>query len=560
MNLKNIIKNYLIKISSWDSDFKSTHSRILVISLFFSIFFLAIIFRLINVSISSSGLYEEGENNIKDIVFRKEIVDRYDQVIATNIPYSSLYAFPKKIINKEKSATDLAKLLGLNKKNLLKNLKSDKNFVWIKRDLSPSDVKKVIELGIVGVDFENEYKRLYLFGPKMSHVLGYVDTDGNGISGLEKTYNNYLNGSISSSDKNLKTTIDSKIQQIVSEELDKTINKFHAIGGVGIVVNPNNGDILAMVSKPDFNPHIPGKFEQEALFNKASLGLYELGSVYKAIMLAIGIDSGYVSLKDLYNLDEKVSKFTVKDFHKLAGWRSVPEIFIESSNNGMAQIALEVGKKTYKEYTKKLLLTSKLPINFQEKASPIYPPDKAWGDISLITMSFGYGASITPLHFIQAMIPIVNGGILKKVRLTYEEPEIESIQVLKEETSIRLRKLLRLTITNGTGKKADVPGYFTGGKTGTAEKLQGKKYAKDAKRMSSFVGIMPAFAPDYLVFVMIDEPKGIKETHGFAGGGWTACPTVGKILEKIALYKGIKKYDLEDKSIAQFFDIKYRVE
>jgi cell division protein FtsI (penicillin-binding protein 3) len=557
MNLKYVFQKTFIVICSWNSDLKSIHLRIYIIICFFVICFVTIALRLF--SLLSLDIVEEKNNNIKDIIIRKEIIDRNNQIIATNIPYSSLYAFPKRIINHKKTSTDLAGVLGLNKEQLLKNLRTDKNFLWIKRDLSPSEVKKVMDLGIVGIDFENEYKRLYLFGNQMSHIVGYVDIDGYGISGLEKTYNKYLLSSSEIQDDRLKITLDSKIQQIVSEELDKTINKFHAIGGVGIVVDPKNGDILAMVSKPDFNPHIPSKSTEEALFNKASLGLYELGSVYKAIMLAIAIDCGLVSLKDLYNLDDKVSKFTVKDLHKQSGWRSVGEIFIQSSNNGMAQIALEVGKKTYREYIKKLLLTSKLPINFQEKAAPIYPPNNAWGDISLITMSFGYGSSITPLHFVQAMIPIVNGGILKKLRILYDEDNGSSEIVLKEETSNALKQLLRLTVTNGTGSKADVPGYFVGGKTGTAEKLQGKKYAKDAKRISSFVGIMPAFSPDYLVFIMIDEPKGIKETYGFAGGGWTASPTVGKILEKIALYKGLKSYNSDNKEINEFFDIEYKV-
>jgi cell division protein FtsI (penicillin-binding protein 3) len=463
------------------------------------------------------------------------------------------------MLNHEKAASELSKVLGIDRNQLLKNFKSDKNFLWIKRDLPPSEVKKIINLGIVGIGFENQYKRLYLLSNQMSHLIGYVDLDGNGISGLEKTYNNYLNGSLEDSDEMLKLTIDSRIQSIVSEELDKTISKFGAIGGVGIVVNPNNGEILAMVSKPDFNPHIPSKSKEEALFNKASLGLYELGSVYKAIMLAIGIDSGHVTLKDVYNLDSKVSNRNVKDFHKMSGWRSVPEIFIESSNNGMAQIALEVGKKTYKEYIKKLLLTDKLPIGFQEKSRPIYPPNSAWGDVSLITMSFGYGSSITPLHFVQAMIPIVNGGILNRLKLVAGEKQKEPERVLNEETSIALQKLFRLTVTKGTGKKAEVPGYFVGGKTGTAEKLQGKKYVKDGKRMSSFVGIMPGFAPEYLVFVMIDEPKGIKETYGFAGGAWTASPTIGKILEKIALYKALPKYDIDNAEIVEFFDVEYQV-
>ncbi len=557
MSFQNILKKILIKICFWDSSLKIIHSRIIIITVFFSICFIAIILRLFNVmnfdSMSDQTL------NIKDVVFRKEIIDRNGEILATNIPYSNLYAFPKKMLNQEKAASELSKVLGIDRNQLLKSLKSDKNFLWIKKDLPPSEVKKIINLGIVGIGFENQYKRLYLFGNQMSHLIGYADTDGNGISGLEKTYNNYLDSSLENSGEKLVLTIDSRIQAIVSEELDKTINKFGAIGGVGIVVNPNNGEILAMVSKPDFNPHIPSKSKEEALFNKASLGLYELGSVYKAIMLAIGIDSGHVTLKDVYNLDSKVSNRNVKDFHKMSGWRSVGEIFMESSNNGMAQIALEVGKKTYKEYIKKLLLIEKLPIEFQEKSKPVYPPNNAWGDVSLITMSFGYGSSITPLHFIQAMIPIVNGGILNSLKLVAGEKQKEPERVLKEETSIALQKLLRLTVTKGTGKKAEVPGYFVGGKTGTAEKLQGKKYAKDAKRMSSFVGIMPAFAPEYLVFVMIDEPKGIKETYGFAGGGWVASPTIGRILEKIALYKALQKYDVENAEIIKFFDIDYQV-
>ena len=544
------------KLFVWNDGVDNIRSRLLIVIIVFILLYCIVILRL--VIIASIGLPEKVEitNQYHE---RRKIIDREGEIIAGNIDTISLYAFPNKIKEQSKTAHLLSKILGMNQQYLLDLFMSGKHFVWIKRNVYPEIMHQIYEAGIVGVEYKQKSKRLYLENELFSHIIGYVDLDANGISGIEKIYDQYLNDT---QNKDLQVTLDTNIQKIVSYELDKAIKKFNANGGVGIVVNPNNGELLALVSKPDFDPNKPGLASQDALFNKASLGLYEIGSVYKPIMLAIGLDTEHTTTQDVYNLEEfKIAKFPIKDWHKQKGWHSTSEIFIHSSNIGMAQIALEIGQGKYKHYLKKLLLTDKLPIKLQEKAHPIYPNfDSHWSNVSLVTMSYGYGSSITPLHFVQAMIPVINGGLLYPLKIIKDDNLNEPARVFQPSTSLSMRKLLRLTVKEGTGKKAELKGYLVGGKTGTAEKIQGKEYAKDKKRIASFVGIMPSHQPEYIAFIMIDEPKGIRESFGFAGGGWSAAPAISNIFKKIAIYKGMSSYNENDENIKKFFDIEYKVD
>lgn len=552
-----LIKNTITKMKRsfsniilWDICADNTKIRLFIVSFCFAVFFCGLSYRLIIVATNG---YVKPEYQVKSSNFRKEIVDRNGNLLAVNLPSSSLFVNPQKVINPEQSLERLSKILPeIDKTKLLAELKGNKSFVWVKRDLLPKEQEAVLNLAMPGFSFEQEQKRIYTFSNLLSHVIGYVGRDLAGLAGLERSYDKFLTNSDfdlaqpEQLKKPLKLSIDVRLQNILNEEIDKTLKEFSAIGAVGIIANPNNGEILALISKPDFNPHYPSSAKPEELFNMASLGIYEMGSVFKTLTMAVGFDTYAIAMNDAYDIScMKVGAFNVKDYHPRHGWHSVPEIFLHSSNIGVSQIMLEVGKNDFKKYLKRLGLLDQLKIELPERGTPLFPSDKRWSDLTSVVMSYGYGISISPLHFMQAVLPVVNGGTLYDLTLIKRQDErLVGTKVFSEKTSKQMSELFRLVVKEGTGRRADVKGYLVGGKTGTAEKLtadgHGKRRYLKNSRMSSFLGLLPASNPQYVIFIMFDEPKGTKESFGFATAGWTAAPTVGRVLERMVSLYGIE--------------------
>lgn len=559
-----VLKEKLEASFRWDISYGASRIRILWIGLAFLLCFSVIIYRLFSVA---SHNYVRILREDDSIAFRKEILDRNGKILAMNVPSGSFFANPPKVIDIEGSIKKISSVLPDIDKNKLKaDLKSGKNFIWVKRDLSPSEQARLFNLGLVGFDFKNEEKRIYAFGNLFSHVIGYVGRDSEGLAGLEKSYEKFLTDDPSSVSKEevgkpLELTLDVRLQNIVSEELDRTIEEFKAKGAAAVVVDPTSGEILAMVSKPDFDPHRPGLASKEQLFNQASLGIYEIGSVFKILTLAVGLETKSVTLNDLYDISYmKVGKFALKDYHKKQGWHSVPQIFVQSSNIGTSQIMLEISKENFKKYLRETGLTDKLNIEVPEKGTPLFPPESRWDDLTRATMSYGYAISVSPLHFVRATIPVVNGGYLKELSLVKKKnkKELAEKRIFDEKTSKDMRKLLRLVVEKGGGKRAEVNGYFVGGKTGTAHKASGGRYA-EGKRISSFFGIMPASDPKYLVYVMVDEPKASEKSHGYATGSWAAAPVVGRIFERIVSLYALKPPDESSPEVRELLDVDYKV-
>ncbi|RYE06570.1 MAG: penicillin-binding protein 2 [Rickettsiaceae bacterium] len=538
------------------------------ITIGFATCFICLGYRLMIIANSEySKLSPHHKTNIK----RREIVDRNGNLLAINLPSSSLFANPQKVVDHSKVVAKLVKMWpNLDKKKLITDLKSNKSFVWIKRDITPDEYEEVFNLGLPGFDFEQEQKRLYTFSNLTSHIIGYVGRDFSGLAGIEKRFDKLLSNSdnqyASKNDelehhKPLELSIDIRLQSILNEEIEKTMKDFSAVGAVGIIANPKNGEILAMVSKPDFDPHQPHKASTEQLFNRSSLGVYETGSVFKTLTMAIGLDVEAITLNDAYDVSYmKVGKFQVKDYHPHHGWQTVPEIFLHSSNIGVGQIILEIGKNHLKHYFKNLGLLDQLQIELPERGTPLCPPDARWSDLSLVTMSYGYGLSITPLHFIQAALPAVNGGNFFPLTLIKKSQNelVSSTRVFSHKTSDDMRKLMRLVVQEGTGKRAEVKGYLVGGKTGTAEKLLGKKYVKNS-RISSFLGVLPASDPQYIIYIMFDEPKGNKESFGFATAGFTAAPAVGRVLERLVALYGIESINENSPEAQKVINVNFKI-
>ena len=555
------LTSILLSLSTWEKGNKAMISRLFFLILCLALCFCTVGYKLIVVATTtpaSKSIYAKSD------YFRREIVDRNGVLLAINVPGSSAYANPKKMIDINDAVEKLTKnVAGIDKKKLLKDLKETKTFAWIKRDLTSKEQKTIHNLGIPGIYFESEAKRVYTQGPILSHLIGYVGRDNDGLAGLESSYNTFLTEKkLPNKDDSepLRLTIDSRVQNIVHEELSKTIATFRASAGIAVVVDPNNGEVIAAVSMPDFNPHNPSAASADQLFNRYSLGVYEFGSIMKAITLAIGLDTEKVHLTDAYDLTSmKVAKFNIQDYHKEVGWHSVPEIFLHSSNIGMAQIVLETGKEDFKKYIDRLGMTERLAIELPEKATPLVPRYDKWTDLSMATMSYGYAMSISPLHFMNAGLPVVNGGMMYPLHFVKKEEPIVGTQVLKESTSADMNKLLRLVVSKGTGKKAEVKGYFIGAKTGTAQKREGKHYVKN-KRDSSFFAVVPASKPKYAILIMLDNPQPTKETFGFATAGWTAAPLAKNIISRMVTLYGISPYTGdEDAKIEEELHVEYQI-
>ncbi|MCK5041585.1 MAG: penicillin-binding protein 2, partial [Sphingomonadales bacterium] len=439
----------------------------------------------------------------------------------------------------------------LSEADVYTKLTSSKSFVWLKRKLTPREKWQVNALGIPGLDFQNEEERIYPQGAMASHVLGYVDIDGKGLSGIERFFNSRLSDP-SFADEPLVLSMDVRVQHALGDELSKTMERFSAIGGAGVVLDIETGEVLAMASMPDFDPNHAGSASRDARFNRATAGVYELGSIFKTFTLAMALDSGVVELNDSYDARQPISiaGFKIKDDHPQNRILTLPEIFIYSSNIGAAKIAMDVGGEEQRNFLQRLGMLRPATIELGEVAWPLYP--ERWRDINTMTISYGHGIAISPLQLAVGSAAMVNGGELITATLIkdHDADYGDRRRIISESTSEQIRAMMRATVQIGTGKNANVPGYRVGGKTGTAEKSDVGGYREDAL-MSSFMGAFPMDAPRYLVLISVDEPKGIAETYNFSSAGWVAAPTVRNIVARIAPILGVEPSTEEDPHFQQ---------
>ncbi len=539
-----------------------TRLRIVLAIGVFAFAFIAVTFRLFTVTFFNGEMAENPNTTptIADLQFeRGDIVDRNGILLASNLSTASLYANPKQLIDAEEVAAALHQIFPeLNLKELQNKLISNKSFVWIKRNLTPKEQYLVNNLGQPGLNFKNEERRVYTQGRLFSHLLGYVGIDGHGLAGIEKQFDEYL-VSEKAKDEQLHLSLDVRVQDVLHQEIRAAISEFHAIGGLGLIMDVNTGEIIASVSLPDFDPNNFSSSSAQVKFNRNTSGVYEMGSIFKAFTIAMGLDVGKIGLGTVYDTTKpiKIGGFTIDDFHPEDHPLNVAEIFMHSSNIGAAKIAVDVGAKTQQDYLKNFGLLDSLEIELPEKASPMLP--KQWRKISSMTVSYGHGIAVTPIQLISGVSAIINGGYYHKPTLIKKSEEQlvndQGKQVVKKQTSMLMRKLFRLVVKDGTGQKADAEGYLVGGKTGTADKMIPGGYSTTAK-LSSFVGAFPINEPKYAVLVLLDEPKGNASTSGYATGGMTAAPVVGKVVSRIAPILGIPTIDENTKNIRDALNVK----
>jgi len=519
-------------------------NRLLVTGVMFMIAFAAIGVRLFDLAFFERGAEPRIELQARTASAtpavasgRADIIDRNGVVLATSLPTASLYADPRNVMDVPDAARKLAAALPfLDRAEIETKLKSPGRFVWLSRNLTPKQQYSVNRLGIPGLAFQRVENRVYPHGREAAHVLGLTDVDGNGIAGIER----YFAEALGKGDEDLQLSIDIRIQSILRTELAAAVAEFSAIGAAGVVVDVDTGEVIAMASLPDFDPNVPATIGGKSGFNRATKGVYEMGSTFKLFTTAMALDSGTVDLDDGYDASEpiRVSRFTINDFHGKNRWLSVPEILVYSSNIGTAKMAMDVGAESQRFYLDRLGLLHQEGIELPEVGAPLSP--SRWGDISTMTISYGHGVAVSPLQVADAVSTLVNGGIRRPVTLLKQRSAtpVPGTRVLSVETSDKMRGLMRLVVTDGTGRKAAAPGYLVGGKTGTAEKMMAGGYRKE-QLISSFVGVFPSDRPRYAVLALIDEPKGTKRTFNYATGGWVAAPVVKRVVTRMATLLGI---------------------
>ena len=558
-----------IKESTGQRIIEQSRLRLLCVGFFFVLCFASISFKMIEVAViknpkaltvtvvdpDDEEKSEEVEIGSAEKLPRSDIVDRNGEVVATSLMTASVFANPKELKNIPEVAHNLAKTLRMDEKLLTKRLNKGKSFVWIKRNLSPLEQNQVNRLGIPGLYFQPEERRVYPYGNLLSHALGYVGMDNKGQAGIEREFDEKLREGMPNNAP-LAISIDVRLQAMMRDEMAKSVREFNAIGATGVILDIKSGELLSMVSLPDFDPHKPSKGADEAKFNRATLGTYEMGSTFKSFTMAMGLDYGVTNMKSGYDTSHplKIATFTITDAHPEARFLTVPEIYAYSSNIGTAKMALDIGTKRQKAFLDKIGMLKPIEIEFPEKASPQFPRD--WKEINTVTIAYGHGISVTPLHLVRGIATLVNGGTLERLTLLKDgnKNHAQGERIISENTSQNLRRLMRLVVDHGTGSKADVAGYRVGGKTGTAEKVQtGGKYNPNAK-MASFISVFPVDEPKYVVLVMIDEPKGDKSTYGFATGGWISAPVVGRVIARMGPMYGIKpRYDVPEDDAEKFW-------
>ncbi len=468
---------------------------------------------------------------------RRDIVDRNGVLLATSLDTLSLSANPRQIDNPGDVARKLAKALpGLDARKIEARLSRNTRFVWIYRHLSPRQQYEVNRLGLPSLAFHREVRRVYPHGPLAAHVVGFTDIDGRGLAGIERHFNEDL----SKSGNDLTLSIDIRAQYALRHELQKAMQKFSAIGGAGLIMDANNGEIIAMVSLPDFDPNQSRDVTPDLQFNRTSLGVYEMGSTFKIFTTAMALDSGSVKISQRFDARKpiQINRQRIRDFHAQKRWLQVPEIFVYSSNIGSAKMALAVGIDNHQSFLSRLGMMKRVDIELSEVGYPLSP--RRWKSVNTMTIAFGHGIAVSPLHLTAGVAAVTNGGFYRSptlLRRNSTDPP-DGSRVITARTSEHMRRLLRLVVEKGTGKKASVPGYLVGGKTGTAEKQVDGRYNKKSL-LSSFVAIFPGHRPRYVVLAMLDEAKGIPETFGYATGGWVAAPVVRAVIERMAPALGV---------------------
>lgn len=522
--------------------------RTLIATAAMALFFMAIGAQLVRLALMGLG---DGSISLNETVAqsfaRPDIVDRNGRLLATDVEAYSLFADPARVIDRDEVVEKLAVVFpDLDRASLRRDL-SDRNrrFVWVRRLLSPRTAQQVHELGLPGLDFRRELRRAYPGGKLAGHLLGHVNIDNKGVAGIERYVDEVVGvesvqGATLAERPPVRLSIDIGVQHAVEAELADAVQRFEAQGAAAIVLDVGTGEVMASASLPTVDPGQPST--SLGNLDKVAGSTFELGSVFKTLTIAMALDSGLATPETVLDVRKELTagRFTIKDLHPLRRPLTVAEVFLHSSNVGSAMLATQAGAQRFQDFLRQMQLLGPM----RTEAGPIAPPQlpQRWGDVETMTIAYGHGIALAPLQFAAAAASVVNGG--HKVTPTFvkrpEDSGIAEIPVLSANTSALMRTLMRRNVAEraGTGKRAEVPGYEVGGKTGTAE-MPGVGGYREKAVISSFLSAFPMSKPRYLVFVLLFEPKGTTESGGEVLASRNAAPTAGRLISRIGPLLGL---------------------
>ena len=551
--LNNIRDKFQIKINN----------RLILSSIIFSTFFFAIAIQILHLNFFFDPNEKYFSNN--ELIKRPNIVDRNNILLTANLKLQNIQVFPEKIHNKERFLKKVTSIYhDISYENIEAKINKNK-FFYLKRNASPQELQKIINLGETGVEIRDSYKRKYLHKSLFSHVIGEVDIDNKGISGLEMSIDKLP------IDKDVVSSLDLRIQHIVRDEIQTAMKIFDAKGGSGLVMNINNGEILSMVSLPDFDPNN----SMGEKFNRNTLGLYEFGSVMKTFTAAIGLEENKFKVNSKYRIEKtiRIGDDIVTDSHIICetNYCSVEKIFSNSSNIGTVKMVRDIGKDLQQEYLSKLGLFNRVNLDLPELSSPIIPDP--WLPVSTDSISYGYGISISPLHLALATASVLNGGFIIEPSLVKKEKMNDFKQrVFSKSTSEKMRYLFSKVVTEGTARSAFgynesltykhsyrynyEYGYLVGGKTGTARSNTSGAYDRKLGKLATFIAAFPINKPKYIILISLHSPKPIDDrehaydTFGWTDAGWNSARVSREVIDRISPILDTKsKYKLNGSDI-----------
>lgn len=530
----------------------TAQQRLMILMLLFMAAFFLVSVRLVYFALFDTGS-GRGQVSTGFIPARADIVDRNGVPLARTIDGYSIRVVPEKLLNdRQYLATELHKIFpDTPREDFLARLTGTRP-TYIRRRALPDQVAAVNAIGEIGFDFPREKDRLYPQLSLAAHVLGFVNADGEGVSGAEGAFNERLTDKATRGDP-MALSIDARVQGVLESELGHAVTNMEAIGGAGIILDAHTGEVMAMTSLPTFNPNNLNGSDLQARRNSVTHNLYELGSTFKPLTVAAAIDAGTVtSMARRYDATEPlaIAGFRIRDSHPSRRWLNVPETLIHSSNITTARIADELGRERMEKLFRDLEFDGRPQIDVKERAFPLWPKD--WGRLTTMTTGYGHGIAVTPLHLASAYAALVNGGIYRPATITKlgDQAPPQGRRVFKASTSARMRQLLRLIVSDGTGRKADAPGFRVGGKTGSAEKPGIGGYRRSSV-VATFAAAFPMDNPRYVILIMIDEAKGNAFTSGQRTAGWTAAPVVQKVVTRAGPMLGVFPDESRDVDVSE---------
>jgi cell division protein FtsI (penicillin-binding protein 3) len=538
-----------------DRDRQRAEGRLLVLGVFFLVGFALIGLRMGHLAGSEPAEPRATASGNFIIAQRADIVDRQGRILATNLTTHSLYAQPPMMIDKERAARELVKIFPeLDEAKLIEQFSGPRKFLWIKRNISPEQKQAVHDIGDPGLLFGPREMRLYPNGKLAAHILGGAGFGREGVNsaevvgraGVEKRFDEYLRDPANQGEP-LQLSIDLTIQDAVERVLFGGMRLMNAKGATAIMMDIHTGEIVALASLPDFDPNdrpapvTEGDPAQSPLFNRAVLGVYELGSTFKVFTAAQALDAGLVNPSTILDTKGPMrwGRFRISDFRNYGPELSVTDVVVKSSNIGTARMALQIGVERHKEFLQKLGFFEPTAVELVEAPTgrPLLP--RQWSEISTITISYGHGLSASPMHLAAAYASVLNGGTKVTPTLLRRDRAEVGERIVSERTSAQLRDMMRQTVTRGTATFAEVPGYAVGAKTGTADKPKPTGGYYEDKVIATFAGIFPSHDPEYVLIVTLDEPVETSGTEPRRTAGWTAVPVAGEIIRRTAPLLGV---------------------